>query len=159
MSLTAKQQAFCEEYLIDLNATQAAIRAGYSEKGAHVQGAQLLRNPKVGARIGELQAARSERTGVTADRVLAELEILGFSDIGEVVTWGAGGVVLRESEELDSRTRRMVESVSEGRDGIRVKLHSKIAALTKIAEHLGMFSDNLKPGESLSTLEIRRRDP
>ena len=71
--LTAKQQAFCLEYMVDLCATQAARRAGYSEKTADVQGYQLLHKTSVADRIAELQAERQERTNVTADYVLSEL--------------------------------------------------------------------------------------
>lgn len=70
MKLTPKQKAFCEEYLIDLNATQAAIRAGYSEKTAKEQGCQHLTKLNIQTRIIELQSARSERTEITSDYVL-----------------------------------------------------------------------------------------
>jgi len=68
--LTPKQAQFCQEYLIDLNATQAAIRAGYSKNGAEVTGCKLLTNAKVARLIQELKDARSERTEITADYVL-----------------------------------------------------------------------------------------
>lgn len=68
--LTPKQQRFCEEYLIDLNATQAAIRAGYSAKTANEQGARLLANVSVQAFIDEGKKQRSAKTGITAERVL-----------------------------------------------------------------------------------------
>jgi phage terminase small subunit len=68
--LTAKQKAFCTEYLVDLNATQAARRAGYSKKTADVQGYQLLHKTSVADRIAELKAKRQERTTVTADDVV-----------------------------------------------------------------------------------------
>ena len=67
---THKQQCFVEEYLIDLNATQVAIRAGYSEKTANEQGSRLLANVSVAAAIEEAMAERSERTKVTQDYVL-----------------------------------------------------------------------------------------
>ena len=70
MSLTAKQTRFVQEYLIDLNATQAAARAGYSKRSAEVQGCRLLKNDKVSAAIAAAQEARSERTGITQDWVL-----------------------------------------------------------------------------------------
>ena len=69
--MTPKQRRFCEEYLIDLNATQAAIRAGYSEKTASAASARMLRNVKIAAEISRLKAAKSERTQVTADMVIA----------------------------------------------------------------------------------------
>ena len=67
---TPKQQCFIEEYLVDLNATQAAIRAGYSEKTANEQGSRLLANVSVAAAVEEAMAERSERTKVTQDCVL-----------------------------------------------------------------------------------------
>lgn len=68
--LTDKQERFCQEYLVDLNATQAAIRAGYSAKTADKIGSQLLGKTRVQAKIDELKLARSEKTGITAERVL-----------------------------------------------------------------------------------------
>lgn len=73
MALTPKQERFCEEYLIDLNATQAAIRAGYSEDTAKQIGCENLTKPDLHARIVELQAARSARVQVDGDWVLRRL--------------------------------------------------------------------------------------
>lgn len=70
----SKRDLFVEEYLVDLNATQAAIRAGYSERSAEVTGHRLLRDAKVAAAIAEAQKARSERTEITADWVLKNLK-------------------------------------------------------------------------------------
>lgn len=74
--LTAKQQAFCEEYLIDLNATQASIRAGYSEHTANVIGPENLAKPCISEVIQELMAKRSKKTGITAEWVLEGIETL-----------------------------------------------------------------------------------
>lgn len=74
-NLTAKQARFVEEYLIDLNATQAAIRAGYSERTANEQASRLLANAKVSAAVARAQAERSDRTGVTLDYVLSRLAV------------------------------------------------------------------------------------
>lgn len=73
MPLTARQRRFAEEYALDLNATQAAIRAGYSRPSAHNQGGRLMRNDAVRDEIARLQAERSARTGLTADYVLIGL--------------------------------------------------------------------------------------
>lgn len=73
MSLTPRQDRFVEEYLVDLNATQAAIRSGYSVKTADQQGPRLLANPKIAARIQELMEGRSKRTEITADYVLTTI--------------------------------------------------------------------------------------
>lgn len=83
MPLTKKQERFCEEYLIDLNATQAYIRAGYSAKSsdtARVESSKLLTKPNIQQRIAELQKEQSDRTGITADTVLKELEKIAMSD-------------------------------------------------------------------------------
>lgn len=76
-----KQQRFCEEYLIDLNATQAAIRAGYASKTAYSQGQRLLKNVEIAEHIAELKSNQSERTRITADKVLEELSKLGFASM------------------------------------------------------------------------------
>jgi len=79
--LTDKQEQFCQEYLIDLNATQAAIRAGYSENTASETGYENLRKPQIAGRIAELKAERQERVQITQDRVLLEYSRLAFLDV------------------------------------------------------------------------------
>ena len=76
--MTPKQQRFVEEYLVDLNATQAAIRAGYSKKTAEQQGHQLLKKTSVQQAVSAAQQTRSEATGITADRVVTELAKVGL---------------------------------------------------------------------------------
>lgn len=80
MKLTDKQKRFCEEYLVDLNATQAAFRAGYSRKTAYSIGDENLKKPEIREYLQELIDQRSERTGITADTVLKELERIALSD-------------------------------------------------------------------------------
>lgn len=79
--LTDRQARFCEEYLIDLNATQAAIRTGYSEKTANEQGARLLANVSVQEKIAELKAERAKRTEMTQDSVIQELAAVARAEI------------------------------------------------------------------------------
>lgn len=78
--LTEKQKRFCEEYLIDFNATQAALRAGYSQKTAYSIGDENLRKPEIQSEIQALIKKRSERTGISADTVITELAKIAFSD-------------------------------------------------------------------------------
>ncbi len=93
MSLTPKQARFVEEYLVDLNATQAAIRSGYSEKTAYSVGHENLKKPEIAAALQEAKEARSERTGITADEVIqglkqeATLEGEGSSHSARVAAW------------------------------------------------------------------------
>lgn len=80
--LTEKQKRFCEEYLIDLNATQSYLRAGYKAKSNEIacsEGSKLLRNPKVVEYIQELRERQSKRTEITADKVLEELGTVAFN--------------------------------------------------------------------------------
>ena len=86
MPLTAKQQRFVEEYLIDLNATQAAIRAGYSEKTARQVAAENLAKPNIAAEVDRLLAERSKRTGIDAAWLLKRLAEEAEADIADIYT-------------------------------------------------------------------------
>ena len=158
MALTPKQARFVEEYLVDLNATQAATRAGYSERTANEQGARLLAHVSVAAAIAAAQQKRSKRTEITQDMVLREYAKIAFSDIRKVAKWGEsvairiegdGGeetilrhtVALLASDTLDADTAAAVEEVSEGKQGLKIKMHDKKGALDSLARHLGMFVD------------------
>lgn len=146
--LTPKQQRFVEEYLIDLNATQAAIRAGYSAKTAQEQGARLLSNVMVQAALAERMKAREQRTEVTQDMVLAELGKIAFGDQRKVMTWGPTGVKLRDSESLGSDDAAIVSEVSEtvtaNGGTLKLKTHDKVKALELLGKHLGMFKDKVE---------------
>lgn len=143
MSLTPKQTAFVQEYLIDLNATQAAIRAGYSVRTANRMGSENLSKPDIAVAVQQAMAERSERTGVVADRVLLELARVAFSDMGKVAKWGPGGVQVLDSEEIPGDVRLAVAEVAStdtkyGRT-MRVKLHDKLRALELLGKHLDLF--------------------
>lgn len=83
--LTNKQKRFIEEYLIDLNATQAAIRAGYSSDTAKDIGCENLAKPNILAHVSKALAERSKRTGINQDRVIRELAKIAFADIGDMI--------------------------------------------------------------------------
>ena len=85
MALTEKQKRFAEEYLIDLNATQAAIRAGYSAKTANEQGSRLLANVSIQKAISKAIAERSGRTKISQDRVVNELAKIAFLNIADLI--------------------------------------------------------------------------
>jgi phage terminase small subunit len=92
--LTDKAQRFCEEYTVDLNATQAAIRAGYSSHTAAQTGHENLRKPEIAARINELRAKQTKKTEITIERVLTELAKIAFADMGSIVVNEGGKVVV-----------------------------------------------------------------
>lgn len=148
MALTPKQARFVDEYLIDLNATQAAIRAGYSAKRADAIGHENLRKPEIADAISERMKARSERTEITQDRVLAELAKIAFADQRKVMTWGPDGVRLRDSVELTDDEAAIVSEVSEttSKDGgsLKLKTHDKVGALKLLGDHLGMWKQKIE---------------
>jgi phage terminase small subunit len=154
--LTAKQQRFVDEYLIDLNATQAAIRAGYSEKTAYSIGEENLKKPDIKAAIALGREKLQERTEVTQDRVINELAKLGFFDPRKF--FNPDGTA-RNITELDDTTAAAIVSIEvfeeyEGRGDERAfigytkkyKLADKRAALVDLGKHLGMFIDRKEVG-------------
>tara|TARA_R110001606_G_scaffold30344_1_gene93794 strand:- start:37595 stop:38209 length:615 start_codon:yes stop_codon:yes gene_type:complete len=169
MALTPKQRRFVDEYLIDLNATQAAIRAKYSKKSARQIGEENLSKPDIQAAIAVRMKQREKRTEITQDMVLKELARIGFSDIRKIVKWGETeirvadgedgemmpfhGLALFGSDQVDDETAAAISEVSEGREGLKVKLHDKKGALVEIAKHLGMFTAK---GHGELDLEIKR---
>lgn len=146
-NLTDKQRRFVQEYLIDLNATQAAARAGYSEKTAYSIGQENLKKPEVLAAIQGAIDERSERTKITQDMVLKELAKLGFSDMRKFTQWGSGGVRLKDSEELSDEDAACIAEVSEvttlNGGSIKFKLHDKKGSLELLGKHLGMFHEKI----------------
>lgn len=159
VALTEKQKRFADEYLIDLNATQAAIRAGYSAKTAEQMGYKLVQNSLVSKYIQERQKRREKRTEITQDKVLAELSKIGFASItdyleyktvqrvieykdGEPVIDWAMLVNAFESAGVDGAP---IQEVSVTKDGtFKFKLHDKGKALELIGRHLGMFTDKME---------------
>ena len=141
--LTAKQQRFVDEYLIDLNATQAAIRAGYSEKTAFSIGTENLRKPLIQKAIQQRKQAREQRTEITQDRVIQELAAIGFAratDYAKIVP--GDGVDFVSTEELTESQKAAVVSIKETQNGTEIRLADKLKALELIGKHLGMFDRN-----------------
>lgn len=166
--LTAKQQRFCDEYLIDLNATQAAIRAGYSKRNADKIGSQLLGETRVAELIAKRKADRVARTEITQDMVLKELANIAFSnaaDFAKVIEKDAftelNGVAIpllddegnnikyrtvepTLTEELTEEQQKVLAVIKKGRDGFEVKPHDKVRALELLGKHLGMWTDKVE---------------
>ena len=144
--LTEKQQLFVDEYLIDLNATQAAIRAGYSVKTANEQGSQNLAKLSIQQAIAEKMAERSRRTGVNQDRVVLELAKMAFVKMTDVVD--SNGKIKENATDDDLAC---IESVkykhSDTETGYsverEVKIGSKLKALELLGKHLGMWNDKI----------------
>jgi phage terminase small subunit len=154
--LTPKQQRVVDEYLVDLNATQAAIRAGYSEKTAYSIGNENLSKPEIAKAIEGSQTARAKRTKITADHVLTELGKLGFSNMQDYMKAGANGDPYLDfsnltREQAAALAEVTVEDFKDGRGEdardvrrVKFKLADKRAALVDMGKHLGMFKDQVE---------------
>ena len=147
MALTAKQKKFIEEYLIDLNATQAAIRAGYSPNTAQEQSSRLLSNVMVKNEIDKAMAQRSRRTGISQDRVLRELAKIAFVNPNDVINFSDATVKMTSEENLAAIASVKVKKIpGEYGDATEreVKLYDKLRALDLLGRHLGMFKDKIE---------------
>jgi phage terminase small subunit len=152
--ITPKKQLFAQEYLVDLNATKAAERAGYSAKTAYSQGERLLRDVDVKKLIADAMAKRSQSTEITAERVLQELARVAFFDPRRLLNADGSPKPINE---LDDDTAAVLagmdiseeyEGSGEGRKFIgytkKVKVSDKVAALGLAMRHLGMLKDKLE---------------
>lgn len=142
-NLTDKQIRFCEEYIVDLNATQAAIRAGYAEKTAMEQGSRLLSNVKVEKYLHELRAKRSQEITVSADEIINELKIISFSDVTRFEVDDNGKVTCDNPADLRAIQSVKVTRRSFGDSGSEVKteirLWNKNDSLKQLGMHKGIF--------------------
>jgi phage terminase small subunit len=161
--MNRKRHRFVEEYLIDLNATQAAIRAGYSEKTAYSVGEEILKKPEVQNAISAALAERSEKTKITAERVVQELAALAFTDFRKAVAWGPDGVTLLPSDGLSDGEAAIIAEVTETRSetggSIKAKRYDKLKALELLGRHLGMFSDKVDLKHSGEVTHVSVFDP
>lgn len=146
--LTAKQKRFIEEYLIDLNATQAAIRAGYSPDTAKEIGCENLTKLNIKNEIDKAIAQRSRRTGISQDRVLRELAKIAFVNPSNVINFGQATVKNSASEDDLATIASVKVKTIPTEDGDieerEVKLYDKLKALDLIGKHLGMFKDKVE---------------
>ncbi|QNQ39402.1 terminase small subunit [Brucella intermedia] len=149
--LTPKQEAFVAQYLLDLNATQAAIRAGYSEKTATEQGSRLLTNVKVQEAIAKGQNKTAAKLEITKERIVEELAKIGFSNMLDYMRAGTDGDPYLDfssltREQAAALAEVTVEDFKDGRGEdardvrrIKFKLHDKKGALVDLAKMLGFM--------------------
>ena len=154
--LTDKQERFCQEYIVDLNATQAAIRAGYSKNSAAEIGCQNLIKLNVAKRIAELKAERSKRVQFTADDLFNELVKVGTSNMEDFIVVQPDGTTRIDMSKCSrdqmaalsevSTEQSYVDTGSEDEPNyqtvskIKIKQHSKNQALIELGKHLGVKS-------------------
>jgi phage terminase small subunit len=144
--LTPKQAAFVREYLVDLNATQAAIRAGFSAKTAESQASRLLRNVKVGGAINLAVAKRAEKTELTAERVLKEIGLIAFRPLET-----------EDTEEPDDDDDEYVRRVKEKLRSPDLRVADKLKALELLGKHLKLFTEKIEIKADESFAELLRQ--
>lgn len=156
--LTEKERLFCLYYVKYFNGTQAALKAGYSKDGAHVQASRLLRRERVSSYIKELKGELVENVFVEAMDVLKEYIKIAFADITNYINFGQREITFEDDNgnevtrlvnfvdlyEADMVDGSIITEVKQGRDGISVKLADKMKALDKLAQYFDLVPDNFK---------------
>jgi len=166
--LNARQKAFVREYICDLNATRAAIRAGYSKLGADVTGSQLLGHPSISIAVAQAMEVRNSRVNMSADTVLEEVATLAHACVDHYKVDDSGNLVLAEGAPpnamaaIQSVKRRKI--VKEDQAGnitityeVEFRLWDKPGALKLMGRHVGIkaFSDRLEiTGKEGGPIEI-----
>ena len=166
--LSARQQRFINEYLVDLNASQAAVRAGYSPRTAYSQGQRLLKHVEVADAIARAMRDRAERARLKADDVIAEYRRIAFANILDFIRVQSDGNVIVDLSQLTRDQAAALTEISiddcveeRGPDTrrakrVRIKLADKRAALSDLGRHLGMFRDRVEhTGPDGSALRIQ----
>jgi len=163
--LTDKQRRFVEEYVVDLNGTQAAIRAGYSENTANEQASQLLAKLSVRKAVEKLQREISQRLGLTAEKVLSEMSYIAFANMADYLQCTSGGDPFFDyynasREQKSALSEVTVEDYVEGRGDdarnvkkVKFKLHDKRAALVDLGRHMGLFRTASEAAEASSNAD------
>ena len=142
--LSAKRQRFIDEYCIDFNGTQAAIRAGYSIRTANEQAARLLATVSVKRALEEKRAEMAESSKLKTSDVIDELRRIAFSDITQVVSFNAAKAKVKSSRKLSEDARKVIASVSQTQNGLTVKMHDKVKALELLGRYLNIFTDRVE---------------
>ena len=153
--LNPKRQRFVAEYLVDLNATQAAIRAGYSTATAYSIGQRLLKNVEISAALEAAMAERQARTEITADMVIRELAKIAFLDPRKFFRRDGSLVPVHElDDDAAAGLTGLDVTINVGEDGVetrtaKIKLADKRAALVDLGKHLGL----IEPKKALGSVE------
>lgn len=163
--LTEKQEMFCLEFVKDLNATQAAIRAGYSESSAKEIASENLTKPNISARIKSIMRQRAKRLEITGDMVVQRLANIAFGHLGMVCTWTDSGLELKDIDELEEEALAIISEVSvspvsDGDGGLlgynkKVKTKDSLKALEMLSKHLGLLDGNGSDKKNTSSIRAK----
>jgi phage terminase small subunit len=158
LELTDKQKVFVSEYVVDFNATRAAIKAGYSKDSARSMGNENLTKPYIEEAIQKTISELNKKCYLTRERIINEIASIAFDDVSNYIDIKDGKVVLKNGDIIDTKN---IQEISVDRYGCpKIKLYSRDTALYKLAEYLGMngIIDNNKSNDyeqELSVDELR----
>ena len=139
--LTPKQQRFVEEFLVDFSATNAARRAGYSPRSAPQTGISNMLKANVVAAINRHRGEIAKKNELTVERVLEEYRRLAFAITPDMIGVKNGYVTIQDTDDLTDDQKAAIAEIHQTKDGVRVKFHSKTAALDGLAKYFGLFQD------------------
>ena len=144
--VTHRQQAFAREYLVDYNGTQAAIRAGYSKKGAAQQASALLRLPKVIEELAKRAAPVKKRAELKASELLEVMQLVAYGDVSNLFkpSSGNGSVsTIKDMREL-GEDKVLVAGYKRGSDGsVELKFENRMRARELLMKHLGLLKEQM----------------
>jgi phage terminase small subunit len=146
------QEIFANQCARGKSQSEAYTIAGYKENPGNAS--NLAARPEVAARINEIKMIIAARAQVTAERVLAEMARIGFADITQAVRVENGKVQVIDSAQLSADVTAAIAEVSETRDGVKLKMHDKRAALEALGKHLGLFKENVNIDVNLSLADL-----
>lgn len=157
--LSPKQERFVHEYLVDANGAQAAIRSGYSKKGAKEAAYDLLQEPHIKAAINELKLKQQERLEISADDILRELFTIATTNLKDAFDENGQLLPIREMPDSIAKAISGLDVYKDFTEGVeigetrRVKLWDKIQALTLLGKHLKLFADRVEHVADTRTVE------
>lgn len=147
LKLTPKQKLFCKYYLISLNATDAAIKAGYSKKTAAEAGYENLTKPHIKEYLESQIKKREQKLEITADKVITEIAKLAFANTSDVLEISDSGVIIKDLKNIDTTCIASAEEIFDKKGmrlGVKIKLHDKTKNLELLGRHLGLFKDKVE---------------
>jgi len=138
-ALSEKDHAFVSQYMLDFNQKAAAERLGYEQPSTAAD--RFMKKPGIQMELMKRREAVAKRSEVTVDRVLEEYARIAFSDLTDFVTYENGKVIVHNTDEIDGA---ILEELSEGPNGVKIKLHSKMKALEMLAKYVGVNREKIE---------------
>jgi phage terminase small subunit len=154
--LTDKQKRFVQEYLIDLNASAAARRSGYSEVNSDKIGSELLGKTRVQRAIQEQMQTRSQRLQISAERVVQELAAIGFADIQGLFEFKHDKISIKNDIFSNPQRSKVIRGVSVGTHGVSLLFHDRLKALDLLLKHISLNPNQFQEEKESTTDQIKR---